>query len=418
MRGTSVNFTVMDKKILMFYTLLFVMQIVLSKPNIVISSPSRIMFILAVLLPLFVNMKYFPFVLISFSGISGLSFSPILPTKGFWLLAVAIFSLLFIKSLKFRHSFLFFVFYCIIINLMHGQLDIAVFASILTVILSTIHIKNQQSVDLMSIAFMIVSLVLSLLYLFYKNDFATFYIESMAIERYGWINPNVLGGCIGIGVVLSVMRLLKISGFIVNKLMICVAVVTIVLSFMTLVILASRGALVATCISIGILIFTSKVQARYKLLLGILIVVMGIILWKNGYFTLLEVRMNEDSLDSGGGRLAIWVLKLSCFFNDMCFWENLFGIGQENCINIGTYISTHNDFITAIIAFGIIGFIIFCWLLLQPLILARGKSKTIVYILWLYLVIECCVLEPVFRGYIVLLMYYVFIYKYAQFLKN
>lgn len=91
MRGTSVNFTVMDKKILMFYTLLFVMQIVLSKPNIVISSPSRIMFILAVLLPLFVNMKYFPFVLISFSGISGLSFSPILPTKGFWLLAVAIF---------------------------------------------------------------------------------------------------------------------------------------------------------------------------------------------------------------------------------------------------------------------------------------------------------------------------------------
>lgn len=203
MRGTSVNFTVMDKKILMFYTLLFVMQIVLSKPNIVISSPSRIMFILAVLLPLFVNMKYFPFVLISFSGISGLSFSPILPTKGFLVVGCCNFSLLFIKSLKFRHSFLFFVFYCIIINLMHGQLDIAVFASILTVILSTIHIKNQQSVDLMSIAFMIVSLVLSLLYLFYKNDFATFYIESMAIERYGWINPNVLGGCIGIGVVLS-----------------------------------------------------------------------------------------------------------------------------------------------------------------------------------------------------------------------
>ena len=94
-------------------------------------------------------------------------------------------------------------------------------------------------------------------------------------------------------------------------------------------------------------------------------------------------------------------------------FDLLFGIGETASANIGRYVSTHNDLVTAMIAYGIIGLLMFLYFIfIYPIVKAKN-NKLFVFILLIYMIIECCVLEPFFRGYIVFIMFYFFIIKFA-----
>ena len=124
------------------------------------------------------------------------------------------------------------------------------------------------------------------------------------------------------------------------------------------------------------------------------------------------VRMQDDTVDTGGDRTTIWQAKL-LEFSELDVATQFVGIGRRACVALAGFMSTHNDFLTAMIGYGYFGLVLFSLLIVYPLIKAPKRSKKAIFILSIYMVIECSVLEPIFRGYLFFLMFYMFTLKYV-----
>ena len=78
------------------------------------------------------------------------------------------------------------------------------------------------------------------------------------------------------------------------------------------------------------------------------------------------------------------------------------------------FISTHNDILTAFIGFGLVGLILYLYyIIVLPIKNALGRNKITVILMLVYFVIECCMMEPFFRGNIIVVLVNFYIMKYA-----
>ncbi len=264
------------------------------------------------------------------------------------------------------------------------------------------------------LSFLFISLFLSLLFLVNREVFLTSFGKSeFGFERSTWINPNVFGGMIACGGIVSMGYITKMFFIKIEKYIIIFSIITVLFAIPTLILNASRGAFFAFCSASALFIIFSKTKVFYKICFIILIASFAGFLFYNGTFDLLIYRLNgEDSTMTFGGRRTLWFDKLK-LFSEFSVLELLFGIGWSNCNELSNEMSTHNDFVTALIGFGIIGFILFLIMLLIPIARAPRDKKISVIVLTLFLMLECSVLEPIFRGYLVFLIFYFFILKYA-----
>lgn len=415
MRDHCVDSISKDKNVFYYYLALLAIQIAISNPNFLLPNIARFIFMGMMFLPLYKNIRYFPFIVACFAGVSSLSFSPILPTNGSFLFAIS--AIIFLPSFNQKHNYEFLLFFtfCAINNLIYGYIDINVYVQILSVLMCSTFIRDKKDLDVLSLGLILSSLTLSIIFFINKNAFvATYSYAALGLERYSWINPNLLSGSLGTGLVLASMRVLNIGEFQDNKITRIISIATICFSFAALVLNASRGALLASSLSICLLLLLSKVSIKYKLLITLIGALLIIYLWDSGFFKLIEARVNEDTLHSGGDRLNIWKGKISRFLEEGNIVDYLVGLGQEGCTNLYKHISTHNDLVTAFIGFGIVGIVWLMKILLYPVFMCKRRYRLVVIALWSYMVVECCVLEWMFRGYIVLFMYFVFIYKFAK----
>ena len=96
-------------------------------------------------------------------------------------------------------------------------------------------------------------------------------------------------------------------------------------------------------------------------------------------------------------------------------FELLFGIGKTATNELGGFVSTHNDIVTSIIGFGIVGFLLFIYyMVLYPIKIASKNVRLFIILLTTYTFVEYMVLEPVFRATPFFMMFYFFILRYVM----
>ena len=415
-----------NSRIAALYSLVLITMVFVSKPEQDYSMVIRLGLFGTAMLPVFFSREYILFSFTCFYAINSSSFCRLLPSDEYYYVILIIFA--FILSSKSQESVyrmlkaFFAITPFLMLSLVWG--DAQEFQLWWTVCLLFIPLlESEGQLKLLALSFPVASLILSLLYLLNQSYFIFSYSEDM--ERSNWINPNQFGGIIAVGIVMGIALLLKQFKIRISKwesifLLICVCT-----SFVVIVLNASRGSFFASTVASLILIFLSDVKYRYKILLITGLFLFAYMLWQSGIFELLVFRMESDTAYTAGSRSLIWAEKLNAYTNDLGFLHYLIGVGGRTGAEAVGYsvdiaiMSTHYDFVTAIVGFGVKCFLLFIYLLCYPfLYMPKGHTRIVFAVITLFVVIECSVLEPMFRGYVTYVMFYIFLYSYCVYERN
>ena len=388
-------------------------------PNIII----RLAYLGALLVPLLKQRELLPVVLISALGISYNTFAyPFMPTEDiYYIILSVIFLILSLIHRKFRTSInpLFII---ILIYLTFSDLIFQGFFSNITFILFLFisfffctEYKIDKIIDVIPYSFIIISLSISYWLLFCDEAQIRVFHSVGDMESTGWKDPNYLGFAVSAGLILSVNHLLK------NKMSVLYIIntVTVILSTVALLELSSRGALVAAALGILSLVTFTKTKLKIRLLVLGFIVIIVIFLFINQYFDLVIARFNADD-GTGSNRTTIWFSKIDAFINDSSLLHWLFGHGQEAGFKMGTFklsvtgSSTHNDFISIFIYYGIIGVILFIKAIIYPLSICSSYIRGQIIALYIFLLVSSMTIEPLAQGNIVYLGFLFYIFQLAR----
>lgn len=391
------------------YIYYFVLLVILllrtstASPSIIL----RVAYLVSFLTPLLFSKKqYYPPILLCFMtiGTYGFAFNYLPYEMSIYFLLTLIFLVIRKNEFKISQVSLMFVISLLFVsfrNILDSYSPQNIFyclaiIGVFSLIIEENYLKSQNNFCL---AFIIAALGLSLLYLVNYDKFIVDYDASQSIERSGWIDPNYFSGVLGMGVIASLMFLIKYPkyGYFIK----IIAMIVVLVLLLVQIMLASRGGLLAISVSLSILLMFSKIKLKYKILTIGIIVISIVWMYYAGLFQLLEYRIQNDA-GGGSGRFDIWVAKLNTFINDGNIIHWLFGYGYKTGFELtnisGGGVGFHNDFIAILCEYGILGLIIFLYWLLYPLSVASNENKLVVLAILTYLFIICLTLEPISSG--------------------
>lgn len=404
--------------IYLFYSLaLLGATLVLTIPNSLLPEFWRIGFLVLSVLPVLYQKNLAIFTIAPMLCVSLASFCPVLPTSSTYYIIVIPIIALFQISIRIdpvmRHTFLV-LFYYFIVSLLYGENIGFIYWTIIAIFIVAC-VKDRASGELLSTAFMITSIGICLLYIF----FAQYFLVKIAsdaeggIERSQWLNPNVLSGMIDCGGIIAAGYL---TGFlkhgIKSRFFLVIEILTVVLVLVVNFINASRAGTSVFLLMILVFSLFSKAKTAYKALIVIGLAALIIYVYNAGFMDTFLYRMNEGDLGTASGRTTIAITKMNAFFETATPLNLLFGIGQTETNNLGIYASTHNDFVTSLISFGFIGFVLYLSIFYTIIKRTRKPVRTKALVLLSFIVIEAGTQEFFFRGYLCLTLFLFFIYKY------
>lgn len=410
--------TISVKKYIVYYGLLTALSILMMRPEVEYPMVVRLFYTALVFVPL-LSAKYFtPFAVTAFYTISYCSFTGLMPFSIIYPL-VALLIIWFTHKERLRIPILFItsLSYFLLISTLHYDYEQTgwMFGGILMTVLLSSYIKDKSNLSIFAYGFVVITFVLSIAFLLNREHFMySYFYNSELINRSGWMNPNDMGGTIACGTVIATG--LSLNGERKIKFLRIFLYVTICLSILALAFNASRGALSASAIGCSLLILLSNKISLYSRICIIVVIALFIfILFNNDVFELVTSRFKQEAdEESGGGRFGIWESKMRVFGNYDSI-DQMFGVGQLECKTIGRNIRTHNDFVTAIIAYGFVGLALFICMLLYPFLNNFSIKKNLRVLPYMaFLLTECVVLEPLFRGYFVFIAYYMFVCKLSS----
>lgn len=279
--------------------------------------------------------------------------------------------------------------------------------TLLIVILFTYFIgedKIKKAIGLFSIAFMIVTVVISYYVLTMSSNIILQNLEAQG--RTGWVDPNYMGMQVGFGGLIGAINIFRFKELdLVQKILSPIAIIA---SLPAILLTGSRGAALCFAAGIIVLLLSYKTNIIYKIIIISALVVFVVYLYNGKYMDLLINRIGDDG-ESGSIRINIWLKKTIAFIaKNPLYW--LIGCGHENALILGSNktLGFHNDYLAIICSYGIIGFVLFIRVLLYPLIKINRLSnlKYEVYACLIYLLIAMLTLEPMSFG---ICAFYVFL---------
>lgn len=409
------------KWIYLYYIILHV--ICLSWTNTAMVQPAmplRLGITAAIFIPL---IKYFwlsPAVIILFVGLRFNSVSPFGYVPQTWniyiwiVLIIAMLHSLLYKNkfvLKFSSKQLLLLIFVFAIDLINFKIFNTFLLFVLLLFILYNSIENRRSFNVAMLAFVLLTITLSIYYFVFAKEFASIHYGSDA-ERSVWVDPNYFGFLLGCGIVISGAFLFTTT--IAEKLNIVYKVIfitCIVLGLITIILQASRGASLAIMVALLIEILFSKIKPIYKII--ILLISSGFIvyLFNSGAFTLLVDRVLSDN--TGSGRTIIWERKLNGWIEKPI---NLLGSGSQSVVyDFPPYeIDCHNEFISILINYGVIGLIV---TIITSINLIRIRKKNaFIWSIVAFLFIGFMTLSPFTcqTGWIALPFLIMILYKYIQ----
>ena len=395
----------LSKSYISYYGLMFLILISWHNPFATPPELLRILYLLALLGPLTIKQpKLLAIIIPAFYAISNYScFISYMPNQVFIYLAFPILALFLHSYGKTdKTSIIFLVFFIITAanNFVNSMKFESISSCCLLVFLWFKFVPNSVNsyAHIFSYAFAIMSLTLSIIFIVggsaFQMDFG-----AGGFERTEWMDPNYFGCIVGIGIMASMIeilynRILKIPERILFLL-------TIGISFYVLILNGSRGALLATGMSLFLLLIGNGQKMSKKLLIICSFSIFIYILYMSGTFDFLLYRIELDSGRGGSGRTYIWQTKMMAFSNQLSVFEQLFGIGYKNGMALGFGFSRgfHNDYIAILVEYGVFGLMVFIGMLLSPL--RKSCNKVIVLSIIVYVAMASSTLEPISGGMIV-----------------
>lgn len=404
-----------DRFFVVYYLFLWGLLLLLIRPNSSYGLAFRFVYFGLFIVPFFFKPKFLPAVIVCFYGVCDYGFYSLLPDSYIFLFGVVlVVFVLNVKKLNINSKeiscFLLFFVFTFLVSLINHDFDQNFIRTGLLFLLIYHFIQNKSDLWLLSMGLCLMSFSLALLYV-NNISYYSIQIAKTDFETGAWENVNVLAGCISLGLPLSLALLLGIIKGYNNFFLKVFLIIACILITFTVVSIASRGALFAGIGSSVLMILFSKIKTKTKIISFVIALFVLIVLFQNGVFDYVIYRMTElGTTSTAGKRTIIWSTKLNAFHNTSIV-TLLFGMGRHKCDHLGVYYSTHNDFVTSIVGFGYCGFIIFLSMILVPIIYSKKQNVINTIVLSLCLIIECTVVEPIFRGYIPFFAYYFLILK-------
>ena len=406
-----------ENRLLIYYGFLLLVAFVLMNPSREqVPVGIRFVYLALCFAPIVFRPSLLPSTLILFCGLSKFSFMSVLPETDIYYLFITLAVLIYRQVVPYRSiRYLFYFSFFVIISLFYQEYDEKYILWGFIAILSSSFIANDEDIQTCWMAFVLLGFFLSVEFLTHMDTFilSQYGNQSDELSRSGWINPNTFGAILSTGGLMCALYTMGHLTFRRNKILKLLCIITLGLCFVALVFNASRGAFLSFALSSSVAILFSKKSIWTKLIFVAAIIIFIIWMLYNNIFDLLLMRMQDDDIETGNNRTTIWAMKLDLFGHLEFYYQYLIGIGRQACTDLGRYISTHNDFVTSLIGFGIIGFSLFSYLIVYPLLKANRGTLITISSTTILIVIECLVLEPFFRGNIVIIMLYFFILSYA-----
>jgi hypothetical protein len=344
----------------------------LVEPNIVL----RLLFTLLFILPLFRFRNLAPAVIAIFATIRMFSVAPYgyLPSDimfYFCLTLLLFFIDIIQKNYRDRRTFSFdrpskrlIVLLTIVLlsNSLNLITEYAFLILLVTSMMLSRFVRSSDEFQMMEIAFMVVTFCLSVYAFIFRNDFAVKdFVSKGVIERSYWTDPNYLGGVLTIGIVISFYYFMnKVEDKVVYRMS---YLVIFIAGFITLGMLASRGAFLAAIVPMLYILYKKTNSIKNLVFVVVFVGITITALSSTDYFAGLEARMNIDD-PTGSHRTEIWEESFNRFIDsDMLM---LLVGGGTNYSNLlcqkamrGKNTSPHNNYLVVLYDYGILGLIIF-----------------------------------------------------------
>lgn len=417
----------MSNKLLYIYYFSLVLILALytnmgSSPNAVIRSA----YLVALLVPMINKPELLPGVMICVLSIARNSFAyPIIPTDIYFHVTIALFFA--VLSLH-RHNYITGTNYLFLIALIYVSIHdwlilgvlspMALMFVIFTAYFMCVERITEIGKDFLTLAFLVLALSISFWVLFRPETQQAVKDAEENMHEYSWTDANYFSLFLGTGIVVAVMNLM--SGY-VNKLYAAISLFSAVIVSMALLTLASRGAILATIIAIAAMYLLSQQGKWKKFYVTIIVAIFIFLLYTNQYFDLAISRFGEED-GSGTGRTQIWAAKFEAFSLDSNLFDWIFGIGQKAGILLGRNegvlggkgMSTHNDYLSILFYYGIVGVILFFSALAYPLRICTKAVRPYILALLLFLMTCSMTIEPFARGSVAYWGLFFFIIIYAR----
>lgn len=410
------------RKEIIYYILLLICLTTWTNSDALPPLPLRLAFMLAVLFPLWVNKsRLLPEVFFTFVVLSAASYAvSYMPVDGLYVLITILLSVIFLgknkdRNIKVPHSFIILCLLSLFIDTIFSSGVIVTFNWLSIIIVAAILFQadDKRQVHCMAFSFAIISLVLSLEFILVGDRFIT-NVNTLegVLDRKGWTDPNYFGSILGMGIITSLIELVRGNSY--NGKIRVFYVCTIILSLFTLFMTASRGAFVALACSSTLLLFCVRIRNTHRLTILILSVVVVFLMYKFHALDMLILRFISDAGDVGG-RTEIWLPRMAAFFNECTPLQWLFGIGTDASMTLGTnqYIGFHNDYLAILVRYGIVGFVCLLGLLFRPLYYSC-RDKGLVNVAILYLALCMFSIEPFSGGQWGCLYFYLYVLVLSQ----
>ena len=245
-------------------------------------------------------------------------------------------------------------------------------------------ITTERSFHLMSVGFIAYSTALSVYYFInYKNYLVSINFEDQ-IERAQWADPNYMSVALGMGFTICVLYIMNLIESPIKYMKRIVLIPCAVLIAATIIMLASRGGFFCMVFVLVVLLFKSRIKARWWIFGAIFIFAVGYYLLINGFFDVLLYRLFEEgTLQSGDGRQNIWEKFFHSVGGQNIFYY-IFGGGYMHRLTLSGGLDLHNDFLSLFADYGIIGLL--CYLSVYFKLLKR-RRESIVFIPLLFIAV-------------------------------
>jgi hypothetical protein len=339
----------------------------------------RILFTVFFAVPLFKYRYWAPAILTTFATIRSFSVSPYgyLPSNPLFYGVIALLILLFdvvykkyatrgvLSFNKPSYGLIALLIIAISSNItnMVDQTDFIVF--LLTVIMLKKLVRSREDIQLIEIAFMIITFVLSAYAFIFYNDFIVKEnVRKVLIERSFWTDPNYLGSMLAIGIVISFYYFMnKVKDRMAYRVL---YLVVFIAGCITLGMLASRGAFLAVIVPVLFILYKKTNSIKDVVFVVLFISIAAVAISSTNYFNSLGARIAEDDR-TGSSRTAIWETSFNKFLRSD-IPTLLIGGGTMYCdVLVGKSLgrsnySPHNNFLGILYDYGILGLITFLYI--------------------------------------------------------
>ena len=274
--------------------------------------------------------------------------------------------------------FLFLYFYGVVSLLLHVNVKPefsfvidGLFMMLYLYALSLSKTKYVKSILLWSVSVMSIVCMIGL---FNYDNLVGEYATSLGdVDRLEWKDANYFSFFIGIILMFTLYLARYTKSKIYKRYLICSALLMLV----TMVSLISRGAIVALVISL-LYYFRKDIFSFRSLGYAFAVAVFLLALYYAGMMDGLIMRFMSEDVQTGSGRTDIWQTGLQTFFSKDIM-TIIFGAGEGQAIKMtyinGQYWSPHNNYLSMMYNYGIIGLLIFCMWMISLFFHSRTRES-------------------------------------------